>query len=214
MDLKTKAACLLEERCRQAAGELERSVAAWGEAIRAQVEFAVQAGLLPMEEALAAVRRGLGEALHAYPHAFVWVTDEFQQKVRRVIQDSFGKDPWYPYSPEIVQHDDPHDRAQAWCQAQGRLLVIAGASYDRMQSTAPQRRPRTKDEHLKRLIAAAKEQVRFAAALDLIPPDDALEAVLRGVDQAFRRAGELRLIPDDGEQRRRLREMIAAGIAG
>lgn len=167
-----------------------------------------------MEEALAAVRRGLGEALHAYPHAFVWATEEFQQKMRRVIRESFGKDPWHPYSREIVEHDDPCDRTQAWCQAQGRLLVIAGATYDRLRETAPDRHPRTKEEHFRRLIAAAKEQVRFAADLDLIQPDDALAAVLRGVDHAFDRACALRLISDGGDQRRRLRDMIATGIAG
>ena len=50
--------------------------------------------------------------------------------------------PGIPYSAEIVQYDDPHDRARAWCEAQGRLLVIADATCDRLKETGHSRHPR------------------------------------------------------------------------
>lgn len=220
--LEAKVARLLQERCQEAVAalqrdhrsfSLERSVATRGDAIHALVEFVVHTGLLPMADALAAVRQGLGEALHAHPDAFYWATEEFQGKMRRAIQESFGQDPWRPYNEEIVQYDDPRDRARAWCEAQGRLLVIADATRDRLKETGHSRHSRIREGHLKRLIAAAKEQIQFAAELGLIPPDDAMTAVLQGVDHAFRRGEELQLIADKGgDQRRRLRAMIASEL--
>ena len=182
-----------------------------GDAIHVLVESIVHTGLLPMEMLWPPSARGLGSLARSSRRVY-WATEEFQGKMRRAIQESFGQDPWRPYNEEIVQYDNPRDPRPGVVRGAGAFAGHRRRDAVRLKETGHSRHSRIREGHLKRLIAAVKEQIQFAAEL-LIPPDDAMTAVLQGVDHAFRRGEELQLIADKGgDQRRRLRAMIASQL--
>lgn len=186
-------------------------VAHKGACIYEEVEFTVRVGFLTMDEALGAVRRGLGHTLNTYRDALIWATDDFQKRMSTVMANSFARNPRHPFNQRILSHDDPRDRIRSWCEAQGRMFLIAYGTYDRLKERHPDRHSGTKEDNLRRRIASVRIQIEFAAELGLIAIDEAVDSIRQGMNEALEKAkADFPSVTDESEKR--IQKMIEVGI--